>query len=51
MLTGAYGRGEVPDYQMAAFVMAAFLNGLDRDETAALTDAMLTSGAQLSLAT
>ncbi len=48
-LMQSYARGDVPEYQMAAFVMAAFLNGLDRDETAALTDAMLTSGAQLSL--
>lgn len=48
-LTRAYQHGEIPDYQMAAFVMAAYLNGLDRDETASLCSAMLTSGAQLSL--
>ena len=33
-----YARGELPDYQMAAFLMAVFWRGLDRDETAALTD-------------
>jgi pyrimidine-nucleoside phosphorylase len=35
---------------MAAFLMAAYLNGLDRDETAALTAAMLDSGARLDFA-
>ena len=46
----AYSAGHVPDYQMAALLMAAFLRGLDRDETAALTDAMLASGETLALA-
>ena len=45
----AYARDEVPDYQMAAFLMAAYLRGLDREETAALTDAMLRSGGALDL--
>jgi len=44
-----YGRGVVTDYQMAAFLMAAFIRGLDRDEVGALTRAMLQSGAQLDL--
>jgi pyrimidine-nucleoside phosphorylase len=46
----AYAAGHVPDYQMSAFLMACFLNGLDRAETAALTDAMLNSGARFQLA-
>ncbi len=37
------------DYQVAAFLMACFLRGMDADETAALTDAMLDSGQSLRL--
>src|SRR5919204_5464533 len=48
-LIHAYAAGHVPDYQMAALLMAAFLRGLDRGETNALTEAMLTSGARLAL--
>jgi pyrimidine-nucleoside phosphorylase len=45
-----FGQGRIPDYQMAAFLMAAFLRGLDRDETSSLTDVMLRSGGSLDLA-
>jgi pyrimidine-nucleoside phosphorylase len=45
----AYAAGHVPDYQMSAFLMACFLRGLDRGETAALTDAMLNSGVRFDL--
>jgi pyrimidine-nucleoside phosphorylase len=48
-LLGAYVAGHVPDYQMAAFLMAVYLRGLDREETQALTDAMLRSGGALDL--
>lgn len=44
-----YSAGEMPDYQMAAWLMAAFLNGLDADETVWLTDAMVRSGEVLDL--
>ena len=37
-------RGEIPDYQASAWLMAAFLNGLDERETDALTRALLHSG-------
>ena len=42
--------GKVPDYQMSAWLMAAFLRGLDDRETVALTEAMLHSGKVLRLA-
>ncbi|MEL7363927.1 MAG: thymidine phosphorylase, partial [Bacteroidota bacterium] len=48
-LVDAYTSGHVPDYQMAAFLMAAFLNGLDRSEASALARAMLFSGTVLDI--
>lgn len=39
----------VEDYQLSAWLMAAFLNGLDLDETANLTLAMAQSGDRLNL--
>jgi pyrimidine-nucleoside phosphorylase len=45
----AYARGELPDYLAAAFLMAAFINGLDEEETLALTRAMVDSGETLPL--
>ncbi len=48
-LVDGFTRGEVPDYQMAAFCMAVFFRGMDAAEVAALTDAMLRSGDVLDL--
>ena len=48
-LVANYTRGTIPDYQMAAFLMAAYYSGLNEDETAALTLAMLASGERLDL--
>lgn len=45
----AYSRGEVPDYQMAAFLMAVYFRGLDRSEMSTLMEAMLASGSRLDL--
>ena len=45
----AYARGDVPDYQMAAFCMAVFFRGLNGAETFALTDAMIRSGETIDL--
>jgi pyrimidine-nucleoside phosphorylase len=44
-----YARGEVPDYQLAAFCMAVYFRGLSPAETYALTDAMIRSGKTLDL--
>ena len=48
-LVHGYTHGEIPDYQVSAWLMAALLRGLSRAETAALTDAMLHSGQVLDL--
>ena len=46
-----FTRGEIPDYQMAAWCMAVYYKGLDGRETHALTDAMIRSGETLDLGT
>jgi pyrimidine-nucleoside phosphorylase len=48
-LISGYTRGDIPDYQMAAWLMATWIRGLNRSETAALTEAMLYSGEVVKL--
>lgn len=48
-LVQGFTRGEIPDYQMAAWLMAAFLRGLDPTEVGYLTRAMVESGECLDL--
>ncbi|HEX6616806.1 MAG TPA: thymidine phosphorylase [Gemmatimonadales bacterium] len=47
-LVGEYAAGRVPDYQMAALLMAVYFRGLEPAELEALTDAMIVSGDRLS---
>jgi len=44
-----YTKGEIPDYQMSALLMAVFLRGLDNEELSAWTQAMLGSGRVIDL--
>ncbi len=44
-----YVREEIPDYQVAAWLMAVNFNGMSTDEIVALTDAMLSSGDRIDL--
>src|SRR5438552_15614539 len=48
-LVDGYTKGDIPDYQMAAFCMAVVWRGMDRRETADLTAAMVASGERLDL--
>ena len=43
-MTKAYTNEEIPDYQMSAMMMAVWFQGLNADETLALTLAMRDSG-------
>jgi pyrimidine-nucleoside phosphorylase len=47
-IVAEYTADRIPDYQMAALLMASYLKGLERTELAALTDAMLASGQRLN---
>ena len=48
-LVDSYTRDDIPDYQISAWLMAAFLNGLNKEETFYLTKAMLLSGKTIDL--
>jgi pyrimidine-nucleoside phosphorylase len=44
-----YAKGEIPDYQLAAFCMAVFFRGLTVAETYALMEAMIKTGETVDL--
>ncbi|MDQ3022150.1 MAG: thymidine phosphorylase [Bacteroidota bacterium] len=44
-----YLKGEVTDYQMSAFLMSVYHNGMNEDETFFLTEIMLNSGERVDL--
>jgi pyrimidine-nucleoside phosphorylase/thymidine phosphorylase len=44
-----YTSGEIPDYQMSAFLMAVFFSGMTDREVSALTERMLSSGESVDL--
>lgn len=48
-LIDGYTKGSIPDYQMSAFMMAVYFNGMSSLETAILTQEMLHSGDVLDL--
>ncbi len=48
-LIEGYTRGDIPDYQMSAFLMAVFYSGMSDREVSALTESMVKSGETLDL--
>ena len=48
-LIEGYTRGEIPDYQMSAFLMAVYFSGMSDREVSRLTECMLRSGDTVDL--
>jgi pyrimidine-nucleoside phosphorylase/thymidine phosphorylase len=48
-LVEGYTRGEIPDYQMSAFLMAVYYSGMSDREVSTLTDCMVRSGETVDL--
>ena len=48
-IINSYTQDKIPDYQMAAWMMAVFIRGMNAEETTALTQSMLHSGGEIDL--
>lgn len=48
-LVSGYVRGEIPEYQVSAWLMSVYFNGMSFEETGILTDVMLKSGSVIDL--
>jgi len=48
-LINGFTKGDIPDYQMSAFAMAVFFQGMTKEERVNLTEAMVQSGDQIDL--
>jgi pyrimidine-nucleoside phosphorylase len=48
-LIDGFTKGDIPDYQMSAFAMAVFFQGMTKEERVYLTEAMVQSGDQIDL--
>ncbi|MBP6624248.1 MAG: pyrimidine-nucleoside phosphorylase [Chitinophagaceae bacterium] len=48
-IVNGFVKGEIPDYQVSALLMAIFFQGINNEETAALTDVMMRSGELIDL--
>ena len=48
-LIDGYTRGDIPDYQLSAFLMAVFFSGMSDREVSAMTESMVNSGSQVDL--
>ena len=48
-IISGYVAGDIPDYQMAAFLMAVYFRGMNKEETAAMTLAVAQSGDMVDL--
>jgi pyrimidine-nucleoside phosphorylase len=48
-LVSGYTKNKIPDYQFSSLLMAVFLQGMNKEETAYLTEAMLFSGEVITL--
>ncbi len=48
-LVDGYTRGEIPDYQISAFLMAVYFSGMSDREVSAMTESMMNSGTLVDL--